>query len=117
MNFTVIVFFSALAGLLCGLLGSGGGIPLLLFLHRALPNTPRTCFSLCVTVMTVFASITLWRYWENGALSLSDAAPFFFPSAVGGIIGAHLLGKIDVGRLRLLFALLCLFGGFRMLTG
>lgn len=115
MSFGLTLLAGATAGVLCGLLGSGGGIPLLLILRHFLPGKPRENFALCVTVMLGLSLVTLWRYHAAGMLDLSASASMVFPAVAGGVLGAHLLGKIPLAWLGKLFAVLCLIGGVRML--
>ena len=115
MNFAMTVFSAFLAGGICGLLGSGGGIVLLMMLRRLYPDHPRSCFATCVTVTIALALTTIWQYHQKGLFDLRVSMPLIFPSLAGGILGAKLLGKMDVKWLGRLFSLICLIGGIRML--
>ena len=115
MNFAMTVFSASLAGGICGLLGSGGGIVLLMMLRRLDPDHPRACFATCVTVTIGLALMTVWQYHQKDILNLTAAMPLVFPACAGGILGAKLLGKIDVKWLGRLFSVICLIGGIRML--
>ncbi len=115
MSFGLTLLAGGIAGALCGLLGSGGGIPLLLMLRHFLPEKPRACFAMCVTVMLGLALTTVWQYHREGMLAISASAPMLFPSVAGGVLGAKLLGRVSTKLLGRLFAILCLIGGVRML--
>lgn len=115
MNLLSVIGAGALAGLLCGFLGSGGGIPLLLFLRRRHADCPPRAFAVCVTVICALTLVSLLHYGKAEMLSLSAAAPMLVPAAVGGVMGANLLGKLTPSALTVLFALICLIGGGRML--
>lgn len=115
MNLSSFLFIGALAGTLCGLLGSGGGIPLLLFLRHVYPSEPHRAFAISVSVMGGLAAVCLLFGDGREVLSLSATAPLIFPSIAGGVIGASLLGHVSASALRILFALICLVGGIRML--
>lgn len=115
MNLLSVIGAGALAGLLCGFLGSGGGIPLLLFLRRRYAVCPTRAFAVCVTVICALTLVSLLHYRSAGMLSLPEAAPMLLPAAAGGVVGANLLGKLTPRTLTVLFALICLIGGGRML--
>ncbi len=113
MNFPSLFLASCLAGGLCGLLGGGGGVPLLLILRRFFPDSPKTAFALCVTLMSILAAVSLIRYAMASALPLHEAASMFFPAAVGGVLGGVLLGKAQSRGWEWIFTLICLIGGVR----
>ena len=114
MNLLSVCLLGALAGGLLGLLGSGGGVMLLLILRPRFPHQPHRAFALCVSATAVLAALTLWRYQSAGDIGLLSSAPFLFPAMAGGVIGAQLLGKVPPAHLNLIFALICLIGGVRM---
>ena len=130
------------AGLLNGLLGAAGGILLVTVLpHLTLPapllarrdmtadktgRRPRLrprlrperrdTFALALTVMLPVSAISLWRYISGGLLP--DGAQLWWlilPAAAGGLLGAWLLDRLSPKKLRLLFALLIMVSGLRMM--
>ena len=117
------------AGMLNGLLGAAGGIILVSILPVLTPpaelSLSRHHFSdrrevmvtsLCVMLPVTALSAVL--YWLNGNSPDGGAALFAtiaIPSAVGGLLGAYLLGKMPRQALKKIFGLLVLVSGVRML--
>ena len=104
------------AGVVNGLLGTGGGI-LLLFVLRRYADTKNAFASalLCILPLSV---LSVFLHLRDGSLSsellLSDALPYLLGAVPGGLIGAYLLDRIKPSLLQLIFAALLLFSGWRM---
>ena len=118
------------AGLLNGLLGAAGGILLVALLPRLTPpaalyppavplgmyHERRDILATAMTVMLPVSAVSGVFYWFGGirpdpTLLLLLAVP----AAVGGLVGAKLLGKLPDRALRKLFAALVVVAGVRML--
>ena len=105
----------AAAGLVNGLFGGGGGIPLFLLLTRFLGLEERNAFATCVAVIFPFCLVSAGLYFLNGSVSLAAALPYLLGGLAGGLIGGLTYGKIPVLWLRRLFALFLLYGAYRYL--
>lgn len=118
------------AGLLNGLLGAAGGILLVALLPRLMPPAVldprgilrdgvaerRDILAIALSVMLPVSAVSGVFYWVGGirpspSLLLSLVAP----AAVGGLVGALLLGRLSDRILRKLFAALVVVSGIRML--
>lgn len=105
----------ALAGLVNGLMGTGGGtVAVPLYLRwiglenkRALATTVMTIFPLCALSAAVYAF--------GGKLSLQSAWPYLAGGLAGGWIGGKLFKKAPAMWLRRGFGALLALGGLRML--
>ena len=107
---------SLLAGLLNGLLGTGGGMILLFTLGALLPRErAKECFMISTVGVLVFSAVSAIFYARGGSISPSLLPRFALPAAVGGVVGALLLGKIGVRLLRKIFAILLLYSGVKLL--
>ncbi len=124
------------AGLLNGLLGAAGGILLVVALPYLVPP-PRLCpaelppgtplgtryarrdlLATALAVMLPVSAASLCFYWLGGIRPpLDTAALILVPSIGGGLLGAHLLGRLPEAVLRKMFALLLVVSGVRMLLG
>ncbi len=107
------------AGLINGLLGTGGGILLVFaisyFCKNTLPDRRDVCANaLVVTLALTLLSTTL--YIKGGNAPPSDLSRFVLPGAVGGLAGGLLLGKITPTALGKLFAVLLVVSGIFMLV-
>ncbi|MBQ2256765.1 MAG: TSUP family transporter [Clostridia bacterium] len=106
------------AGLINGLLGTGGGIILVLGLSvlckSTLPDRRDVCAnSLIVTLALTMLSTAL--YIGKGNAPPADLSRFVLPGAVGGLAGGILLGRITPHALGKLFAVLLVISGIFML--
>ena len=110
------VVFGAGAGVLNGFLGSGGGI-ILIFALTLLGEAEdaRDVFATAVLSILPMSAVSVYFYWREGAVPITDTLPFLLPAAVGGIFGAWLLCRISPKLLKLLFAALMLWAGIRMI--
>ncbi len=105
----------ALAGLVNGLMGAGGGtVAVPLFLRwlrldekKALATTVMTIFPLCAMSAVVYAL--------GGKLDLRGAWPYLAGGLAGGIAGGLLFKKAPAIWLRRGFGALLALGGLRML--
>lgn len=118
------------AGLLNGLLGAAGGILLVAVLPRITPparlyppgcplgkfHERRDILATALAVMLPVSAVSAVFYWVGGIrpqpillLSLS------LPAALGGLLGAMLLGRVPDRILKKLFAGLVVVAGARML--
>ena len=106
------------AGLINGLLGTGGGIILVLGLsgicRGSLPDRRDVCANaLVVTLALTMLSTAL--YIKGGNAPPADLSRFVLPGAVGGLAGGILLGRITPYALGKLFAVLLIVSGIFML--
>lgn len=106
------------AGLINGLLGTGGGIILVLGLSvlckSTLPDRRDVCAnSLIVTLALTLLSTAL--YIGKGNAPPANLSRFVLPGAVGGLAGGILLGRITPHALGKLFAVLLVISGIFML--
>lgn len=118
------------AGLLNGLLGAAGGILLVAVLPRLTPpallypptvplgryHERRDILATALTVMLPVSAISCAFYWLGGVRPDPTLLLLLvLPAAVGGYLGAKLLGKLSDRFLKKLFAALVVVAGIRML--
>lgn len=103
----------AVAGVVNGLFGAGGGLLLVPLLMRACRLSPKEAFatSLCVTV--ALSAVSFAVYLSRGHVDLTMAWPYAVGGVIGGIGGGLLMGRIDVQWLRLGLAAFLLYGGIK----
>ncbi len=103
----------ALAGLLNGLFGAGGGIllvPLLMSCHQ-LPA--RRAFATSLAVMVPLSFVTGTVYALQGQLDLRAAAPYLLGGVLGGFLAGKWLKNLPVVWLRRGFGALLILSGLR----
>ncbi|MBE6693845.1 MAG: sulfite exporter TauE/SafE family protein [Ruminococcaceae bacterium] len=123
--FLPLVAIGISAGFINGLLGAGGGIVLVLLLPRLAKRRSigdcremenRDWYASALSVMLPATVISGAVYLLRGGMpELSSARWLVLPAAVGGAVGALLLGRIKGSWLRRLFAALVIFSGIRMI--
>ncbi len=114
------------AGLLNGLLGAAGGILLVtvlpvlprLFAEDAAPQDRRDVLATSMAVMLPVSVVSLILYFLRGLQPPTELlSAIWLPSLIGGLIGAWLLDRLPVRTVKILFALLVLVSGVRMVFG
>ena len=89
---------SGIGGLANGLLGTGGGMVMVLTLSRLYPDKEKKMVAISTACALVFSVLTIILYIMNGNMQGISALPILAPSLLGGTLGALLLGRIG-GRL------------------
>lgn len=106
------------AGIANGLLGAGGGIVIVYALNHALGdklNDRRDVFANALCVMLPIASVSCIIYAISGNLSVQGIGVYAIPAILGGITGGFVLGKINPGFLKKLFAALVIYSGITLI--
>ena len=76
----------------------------------------RDLLALSMAVMMPVSVMSGVIYWVNGIRpDLLTVALLILPSVLGGLLGARLLGRLPERHLRLLFSLLLVISGARMI--
>ena len=116
VRYTVAAILGALAGVLNGFLGSGGGIILIFALSVLMPEQEeKDRFATAVLSMIPMSAVSVCYYLADGGVNVTENAHYFASALFGGVLGAYLMTKISPTVLRTVFALLMLWAGFRAL--
>ncbi len=102
-----------LAGVVNGLLGTGGGIllvPLLLRVHK-LPA--QKAFATSLAVILPLSAVTFGVFTRQEPVDVSAALPYLLGGSAGGLLAGKWLQKLPVHWLRRLFGALLLVAGLR----
>ena len=106
------------AGIINGLLGTGGGIILVFaisyFCKGTLPDRRDVCANALVVTLALTLLSTL-LYIRGGNAPPADLSRFVLPAAAGGLAGGLMLGNITPRLLGKLFAVLLIVSGIFML--
>ena len=105
----------ALAGLVNGFFGGGGGMLLVPMFKGPCGLEQKKAFATSVAVILPLCILSTGVYLLRGGLDLMTALPYLIGGAVGGWIGGHTFHKVPSVWLRRGFALLLLYGGVRNL--
>ena len=105
------------AGLLNGLLGTGGGLVAVPLLIGPLGLSSREAFATSLAVILPLSAVSLaGKLWQTGAPALS-AAPYILGGIAVGILAGRLICRVPTKWLHRLFGALILWGGFRAVMG
>lgn len=108
-----ILVSGALAGVVNGLFGGGGGMVLLPLLRGWCALETRAAMASCVGIVAPMCAVSAALYLRQGAVELSLAWPYLLGGLLGGVIAGKTLTKVRPGVLRRLFGLVLLWGGVR----
>lgn len=102
------------AGLINGLLGSGGGMIAVPTLERSGAEANRA-HATSVAVMLPLSAVSAVFYLWGGDVALSDALPYIPGGIVGALLGVVLLRRVKPSLLRRLFGGVAVYSGLRLL--
>lgn len=104
-----------IAGLICGLFASGGGlilVPAFIYLLGMEDKKARATAVFCILPMVVTSSIF---YYKENYINWEIGINCAIGGIIGGIIGAKLLKKIPTKYIRILFTLFLFYVSIKML--
>lgn len=102
------------AGLVNGLLGSGGGMVAVPTL-RGLGLDTRQAHSSSLAVVLPITVMSAGLYLGGGHVTVSDALPYIPGGIIGAIVGGLIMKRISPNILRRIFGGFAIWAGFRML--
>ena len=114
---TLVGGLSALAGIINGFVGTGGGI-ILIFLFYLLRSGEEGDFKndlvMTVTAVIPMSAVALFFYARGSNVDFHIIGRLFVPIALGGVTGAYLMSRIDKKWLTVIFSVLMIYSGIRM---
>ena len=117
---TLIGGLSLLSGLINGFVGTGGGIALIfLFYLINSGEEGNVKNNLAMTIVSVIpmSAAALFVYMRGSNVDIPLIGRLFIPIAIGGIVGAYLMDKIDKKWLSIIFSALIIYSGIRLIGG
>ena len=113
------IFLYAIAGLIAGIIsgffGAGGGMILVPFLTLILKKEEvesRATTILCIFCMVLISSVF---YYRENSIDWSIAVKSSIGGIIGGIIGSKLLITLDKKILKLIFIVLLIYSGIKII--
>lgn len=115
-NVVISLFAGLFVGFLSGFFGGGGGmivVPLFVFLLGLTQKEAQATAIFTILPLTITSSII---YIIKGKVVFDNLAFTSLGFVVGGILGAYLLKKINNKVLRVIFALLMIVAGIKIIV-
>ena len=110
-----IVIAGILAGVVNGILGTGGGMVLVPLLGRFSDLEERQVFPASVSIILPISLISLFFAWQASPADWHAALPYLLGSTGGGVAAGILGKRISVQWLHRILGILILWGGIRYL--
>lgn len=107
---SIIGLFS---GIINGLLGAGGGMLAVPTLKTQIE--PQKAHATTVAIILPMCLVSSIWYLVAGRVTIKDALPYAPYGVIGAVIGAFLLTKMKAKWLKIIFSLLMIWAGVRMI--
>lgn len=114
-NKWILVIFSALAGFVNGFLGGGGGVLIVALLLAVVKLHQKHAQATALLIILPLTVVSAAVYLIKGNVEWTPALWATLGVVVGGIVGALLLSKIKGNVAKIIFALVLIAGGIKML--
>ncbi len=108
------ILIGIVAGIVNGLLGSGGGIVVVDGLTR-LGVEPKKAHATSVFCILPITIVSAFMYHSLGFLDITSGLYVGIGATIGGIIGGFLLKKVPTKLLNDLFTIIILISGLRLI--
>lgn len=124
-EYTIISVASIIAGIINGLIGTGGGI-VLYFALRLLaklnkkndgqpPDMIKDIMANTIAVVVIMSAVSATIYMFRGEIRYGELAAYIPAAVIGGLTGAVLLNKLKSKIVRKIFAVMIIYAGIQML--
>ena len=113
-SFIIIALCGALIGLINGFFGGGGGMVCVPFLENVLKMKTKYAHATTLCVIFPLSLVSSIVYIGKNHVDLFTLIIITLGALVGGILGAFLLKKLNSKWVRVIFALLMLGAGIKM---
>ena len=114
-NKWILVIFSAVAGFINGFLGGGGGVLIVALLLAVVKLHQKNAQATALLVILPLTVVSAVVYLIKGNVDWIPTLWATLGVVVGGIVGALLLSKIKGNVAKIIFALVLIAGGIKML--
>ena len=104
-----------IAGIICGLFASGGGLilfPAFIYVLKMKDKIARGTAVFCILPMVITSSIF---YYKENYINWKIGSACAIGGIIGGIIGAKLLKRIPTKHVKIIFTIFLLYVSLKML--
>ena len=105
-----------LVGFTGGFFGLGGGWAVVPVLNLVMAVPLKVSAASSGVLLAMGNAAAIWPYIMKGALIAAFAAPWMLGQVIGGIIGAHVLSKINAGFVRNILIVLLLMTSVKLIS-
>ncbi len=112
-NFS-LCFLGLIAGVISGLLGTGGGIILIPSLCK-IGFDQKSAHATSVSTMLPICTVGTFMHIYSSSFRMEQSAIYVIFGLIGAFIGTRLIHKINQNILRNIFALFSIWAGFRLI--
>lgn len=109
------IIIGILAGLICGLFGTGGGmilVPSFVYMLNVNPKKARATSICCMLVMVITSSIF---YYKNNYINWQSGALCAIGGIIGGFLGAKTLKKVPDYILKIISICFFIYVSYNMI--
>lgn len=109
------IILGLLAGIICGLFGTGGGlilVPAFMYMLKIEPRKARATSLTCMLVMVITSGIF---YYNNNYIDWKIGGLCAIGGILGGYIGAKILKIVPDYVLKIIFTIFIVYYSYRML--
>lgn len=114
-NKCLLALLSAVAGFVNGFLGGGGGVIVVAVLLSVMQLHQKYSQATALLVILPLTVVSAIVYLINGSVKWEPTLWVTLGVVAGGVVGALLLSKINGNTSKLIFALILVAGGIKML--
>lgn len=104
-----------LAGIICGLFGTGGGmllVPYFIYILKKDAKEARATSLFCMLIMVIVSGIF---YYKSNYINWNSGILCAIGGCVGGFLGAKILKRVPDYILKIMFLIFILYYSYRML--
>lgn len=113
-RFVFISICGALIGLINGFFGGGGGMLCVPFLERYCKLDSKTSHATTLCVILPLSIVSSFVYLYKNDLNFIELLYVTIGAVLGGVLGAIFLKKLNAKWVRIIFALIMLAAGIKM---
>ena len=112
---TISIITGAVAGLINGMFGGGGGMVVVPMLTKLLKYKSKNSHATTILIILPLSIVSGILYLSFGKFSLEIGVPVTIGIVVGGIVGAVLLSKLSSKWIMIIFSIVMALAGGKML--
>lgn len=114
-NKFILLIFASAAGFINGFLGGGGGVVVVALLLSVLKLHQKNAQATALVVILPLTLVSAIVYLLRGAVDWIPTLWVTLGVVVGGIVGALLLSKLKGNVVKIIFAVILIAGGMKLL--